>query len=118
MGKVMEKIENVYLYDKDGDEYIFEVYAAGARFHHIPGVYVFMKRTPNQYGVCGDILYIGKTGSFKQRPVNWGHFKWGLAQSMGMTHVCVMEVLDEDHRRSVEIALIAAYNPPLNANTS
>ena len=112
----MEKIENLYLSDEDGDEYIFEVYPAGTRFHQIPGVYVFTKRDANQHRGCGDILYIGATSSFKNRPVGWGHFKCGLAQSMGMTHVCVMEVLDEDNRKSVEIALIAAYNSPLNVN--
>ena len=103
----MEKIENVYLYDKDGDEHIFEVYPAGTRFRQIPGVYVFMRRDVNQRSGCGDILYIGSTVSFKQRPVNWG-----------MTHVCVMEVLDEDNRKSIEVALIAKYDPPLNKNKS
>ena len=118
MGKVMEKIENLYLYDKDGDAYIFEVYPAVAVFLEIPGVYGFVKRTTNQQGVSDDIiLYIGKTNSLKNRLRN-SHEKLCDAELMGMTHICVMEVLDEDHRRSIEIALIDAYNPTLNTNKS
>ena len=113
MGKVMEKIENLYLHDKDGDEYIFEIYPAGSRFWDIPGVYAFVKRTTDRHGVRDtSILYVGRTGSFKDRLARSN--KLEDAELMGMTHVAVMEVLDENHRKSIEIALIDTFNPPLN----
>ena len=114
----MERIENLYLYDKDGNEYIFEFYPIGTRFRDIPGVYVFVKRTTNQHGVSKDIiLYVGQTNSFKTRQIhNNNHHKLLDAELEGVTHIGVLEILpeDKDIRRSIEIALIATYNPPLN----
>ena len=75
----MERIENLVLSDKDGDEYIFQLYPVGTRFHQIPGVYVFVKRTTNQRGVSeGIILYVGETGSFKHRQLHSNHHKLWL----------------------------------------
>jgi len=113
----MERIENLYLYDKDRNEYIFEFYPIGTRFHHIPGIYVFVRRTTNQHGVSDDtVLYVGQTRSFKKRQLHSNHHKLLDAKLMGMTHIGVMEILPDDKevRESIEYRLINKYNPPLN----
>ena len=106
----MAKIEDLTLIDTYGNKYVFEVYPKGTDFNAVPGVYVFTMR-----GSSGNhtILYIGETQSFKDRPLGWGHEKWGEATRRGLTHVCVMLTAN---RAAIQNRLIAAYSPPLNKN--
>ena len=99
---------NLKLSDNTGTEYTFEVYPKDTTFNDVAGVYLFTKRDSNK---THDILYIGETESFRDRPLGWGHEKWGSAIRMGLTHICVLQT---SNRESIERKLIAAYNPPLN----
>ena len=71
----MSKVENLILSDWLGREYMFEVYPKRTEFNSVPGIYLFTRRSANQHGAFHEILYIGKTKSFKNR-LNYNHEKW------------------------------------------
>ena len=96
------------LSDSNGNRHTFEVYPKETNFNAVAGVYAF---TAINSSGNHTILYIGETGSFKDRPLGWGHEKWGEATRRGLTHVCVMQTAD---RVTIQNRLIAAYSPPLN----
>ena len=64
----MAKIGDLRLSDNTGEEYTFEVYPAEDNFPSDAGVYMFTKRDSNRNH---EILYIGETDSFKDRPLGW-----------------------------------------------
>ena len=96
------------LSDRKGNRYGFKMYPIGTDFDAEEGVYMFTKRDGEHKH---EILYVGETASFKERPLGWGHEKWGKATRMGMTHVGVFPT---SNRKYVQNRLIARYNPPLN----
>ena len=104
----MAKIGDLRLSDNTGEEYTFEVYPAEDNFRSDAGVYMFTKRDSNRNH---EILYIGETHSFKDRPLDWGHSKWGSATRMGLTHICVLQT---SNRVFIQNRLIEAYKPRLN----
>lgn len=105
----MSKIADLTLSDRNGTEYTFEVYPTGTEFNAVAGVYVFTKRDNSNRK--HRILYIGETDSFKDRPLGWGHEKWGAATREGITHICVLQTAD---RVFIQSQIIDNYNPPLN----
>ena len=105
----MAKIADLPLSDNAGNEYTFEVYPKETQFNDVAGVYVFTKRDDSNRE--HSILYIGQTDSFKKRPLNWPHHKYGAATRKGMTHICVLQT---SNRERIENKLIENYNPPLN----
>ena len=119
----MSKIEDLTLCDNTGEKYTFEVYSRKTEEFKsvvgVGGIYAFTKRSANQYGAWHKILYIGQTWSFKDR-VNYNHNKWSSAKRMGFTHICVLQIGNQDWRDrerirlSIEKRLIAVYSPPLN----
>ena len=111
MAFTMSKIEDLTLSDNTGAEYTFEVYRKKTEFYDVAGVYVFTKRSANQYGARHKILYIGETGSFKRRQLHSNHHKLGCATRMGLTHICVLQT---NNRMSIQNRLITKYDPPLN----
>ena len=104
----MPKIADLTLRDNTGKEYAFEVYPTGTEFNSVAGVYIFTKRDDNRNH---DILYIGETESFKDRPLSWGHPKWEAATRMGFNHICV---LHPPNRVSIQNRLIAKSIPSPN----
>ena len=100
--------ETLTLSDRNGNNYDFEVYPTGTQFNAVQGVYVFTKRDNN---LRHQILYVGETESFKDRPLGWGHEKWGSATRAGVTHICVFPTRN---RVYIQNQLIAKYNPSLN----
>jgi len=112
----MSNKEYLRVFDNTQKEYLFEIYPRETEeFNSVPGVYMFTKSRVNQQGdEIHDILYIGKTQSFKNRPLGLYHHKWEHANRIGMTHICVLRVFQASDRKSIESSLIAAYNPPLN----
>ena len=96
------------LSDRKGNRYGFKVYPIGTDFDAEAGVYVFTKRDGEHKH---EILYVGETASFKERPLGWGHEKWEKATRAGITHVGVFPT---PNRMYVQNRLIAKYNPPLN----
>ena len=109
---IMPKIEDFTFYGSTGQAYNFEVYPIGTYFFPVAGVYMFTKRSTNQKGfVVHTIRYIGETQSFRDRPLNSGHPKWGTALKMGFDHICVLAT---NSRMFIQNNLINRYNPPLN----
>ena len=104
----MLQIENVPFFDNTGNQYTFKCYPTGTRLDPIAGVYAFTRINSNGKH---DVLYIGETQSFLDRPLGWGHEKWDMATRMGLTHICVMQT---SNRVTVQNRLIAVYDPPLN----
>ena len=94
--------------DQSNTQHQFEVYPRGQIFNDVSGVYMFTKI--NNDGTH-NVLYIGETGSLKNRPVGAGHEKWESAIRRGMTHICVLRT---PSRVSIQNKLIQAFNPPLN----
>ena len=111
----MSNTEYLRVFDHSGKEYLFEVYPGETEeFNSVAGVYMFTKESVNQQrNGTHHILYIGKTQSFKTR-LRGVHHKRGYARGMGMTHICVLRVLQTSDRKTIESRLIASYNPPLN----
>ena len=96
------------LSDRKGNRYNFKVYPTGTEFYDDAGVYALTKRDDDHKH---EVLYIGETESFKDRPLGWGHEKWGKATRADVTHICVFETAN---RMYIQNRLIAKYNPPLN----
>ena len=75
----------------------------------VAGVYVFCGlNRQNQWHA----YYIGKTGDLSSRLTD--HPRWKEAARLGATHIHVLLVSEETERDSLESALIAKYQPPLN----
>lgn len=90
--------------------YEFTVYEKdGGRWHDVPGVYIFSGIGRNN---LWNAFYIGKCESFSDRLPT--HERWYEARQIGATHVHALGVSQEATRASIEQALIAAYQPPLN----
>ena len=104
----MPKVGDLTFSDNTGNKYTFGVYPKETNFNDVAGVYAFTRL--NNMGKH-DVLYIGETHSFKDRPLGWGHEKWGAATRMGLTHICVMQTAN---RVAIQNRLIAFYDPPLN----
>ena len=94
--------------DKSGNPYNFGVHPTGTKFNNVGGVYAFTKE--NSDGTH-KVLYVGETESFRDRPLGWGHHKWGEATRMGITRICVLQT---SNRVFIQNKLIEAYQPPLN----
>lgn len=89
----------------------FEIYELNTNWNDVGGVYIFTSELPLLYP--WEPLYIGKTGSFKDRLTS-SHDKWDEAIAKGMDHIHVMVVPLADNRAIIEELLIQRYNPPLN----
>lgn len=95
----------------DWSGHVFDVYDPYATtWNDVGGIYVFARH----YGWGAWALYIGKTGSFKERPLGTGHERWWDAVRAGATHIHAMPVFDETSRRWIESRLIRDHTPPLN----
>lgn len=97
-------------YGENGTPYEYRVYGLDSRWNDVPGNYIFAKMLSGVWYP----LYIGETGSFKERLVE-SHEKWEEAIRHGMTHIHAHsggQVYDT--RRYEEWNLIRKHNPPLN----
>lgn len=104
----MSQIGTATFSDSIGNNYTFKIYPTGTQLDPVAGVYAFTRLNSRRRH---DVLYIGETQSFRDRPLGWGHEKWGAATRMGITHICVMQT---SNRVSIQDRLIAKYDPPLN----
>jgi len=78
-------------------------------WNDVPGVYIFTGLNQQGHWVA---LYVGMTSSFADRIP--GHEKWGLAESLGATHIHARVIRAESARATLEKSLRIAYEPPLN----
>ena len=85
-------------------------------WNDIPGVYIFAGMSTD--GRWWRAKYVGQTLSFRTRlgSGNNSHERWQEAMHLGASHVHARVVQNEIERRSLELMLIEAYNPPLNAS--
>ncbi|NNN07160.1 MAG: hypothetical protein HKL90_14805 [Elusimicrobia bacterium] len=87
----------------------FEVYATGADWNNVPGVYIFCGiNAQNRW----EALYIGQAQSFRDRFSS--HEQWDPAARLGATHVHARVIRGENEREAVEFELIQACQPRLN----
>lgn len=108
----MSEITTCTFYDKNGTSYDFQVYPLATDFFAKAGVYMFTKRwTDQQGGFWHTPLYIGETGSFRDRPLNSNHPKWKSADELGFNRICAYPT---NNRLWLQNALIDKYDPPLN----
>lgn len=90
--------------------YRFEVHDFADQWKDVGGIYIFSG--PDRQGQCWEPLYVGETGSFRDRiPC---HERWLEAVGLGATHVHAMVAPLAEMRAAVERELIAGYQPPLN----
>ena len=113
----MPKIADLTISDNGRNKYIFQVYPKASNFDDDAGVYMFTERSVSHHGGgTHEILYIGETQSFRDRPLGWGHHKWEAANRLGVTHICVLRIDSRANRVTIQNRLIAAHQPPLNEN--
>ena len=92
----------------------FDVYDINTSWNDVPGVYIFTRRNQDLQGrSLWHPLYIGQTGSFKDR-LTILHEKWQPALQKGFSHIHVLVVNGETQRVRLEKSLIQAYHPELN----
>lgn len=102
------QLNTIFFKDLCGTSHRFEVYPQGTTFKDVGGVYMFTKINANG---TQNVLYVGETGSFRDRPLGWGHEEWGAATRMGLTHICVLQT---SNRVSIQDKLIEGFQPSLN----
>lgn len=94
-------------------DYQFQVYNRDVDWSKVPetgGVYIFALLQESSWQWIP--LYIGETESFADRfPA---HNKWREAMRLGVSHVHVLEVNEEDERKGIEKELGQSYAPRLN----
>ena len=89
--------------------YQFSVYSANTTWNDVAGIYIF---TGINAAGRWKAHYIGQAKSFKNRLPS--HESWSAAVRLGATHVHAMAVPLAANRDTIEEALIAAFQPPLN----
>ena len=98
-----------------GKSLVFQVVNAGAALLQAPGVYQFLKRTP-EGGY--ESLYVGRTQHLAIRQSEHMSNRmsdWHKALSLGMTHVGYLSVPgDEWARYEIERDIYETYRPRLN----
>ena len=96
--------------------YTFDVYEPDDEWYDVPGVYIFAVRQ----GLDWQPLYVGETGSFKDRLGNLDrHHDWEKAVALGVTHVHALKAGGhKDRRQTIEGAIYDEHKPkgelPLN----
>jgi hypothetical protein len=107
------KTPTINLVGSSGRSYTFFIYALGANFKALPGLYVFTKASLRLDGGSNhQILYVGQTGDLSSRFTD--HHKQDCVDRRGCTHICVMVETIEKNRLLIEADLVANYNPPCN----
>ena len=104
--------------------YLFKCYRVGSIFRDLPdfpynqGVYIFAKQFHNNVSGLSDyeVLYVGQTESYKDRPVSEKHEKWEYAHRHGANCICIIakEVTDTLDRKRIEKDIIDNYTPQCN----
>lgn len=97
---------------KSGRNYHFKIYSSNEECPNESGVYVFTKRDKfnNQYSHF--VVYIGIATSFQKHLYN--HQKIDCIKEQGANTICLMEVLSEADRVTIEKDLLAVNNTPCN----
>jgi excinuclease UvrABC nuclease subunit len=94
---------------------VFQIVNAGAALPKLPGVYQFLKRSPQgEY----ESLYVGRAQDLANRQSQHmanGMSDWYKALSLGMTHVGYLaELGSEWDRYQLENDIYETYRPELN----
>ena len=108
---------------ESGKKYLFKCYRMNPfrdlpNFPHDQGIYIFAEEIHNNVSGFSDyeVLYVGQTDSFKDRPVSDKHEKWKRANSNGANFICIFtkEVPDSLERKRIEKDIIDKYAPMCN----
>ena len=85
-------------------------------FSDSPGVYIFAKEIHDNVTGHPDykVLYVGKTNSFKYRPVSDEHEEWKCALRHGVSHICILDETSTTKRKDIEIDIYYKHDPPCN----
>ena len=109
----MASLGKAVLKGGSGKTYRFKLFALGARFRKISGVYVITNRSQNAVGRYQHVtLYVGQTEDFSQ-PFE-KHHKAKEFKRHGANCICLQSDNSEDSRRAKEQDLIAAFRPVCN----
>ena len=115
--------ENYIFFGESGEKYLFKCYRVNPfrdlpNFPHDQGIYIFAKQFHNNVSGFSDyeVLYVGETDSFKDRPVSEKHEKWEYAHRHEANFICIFtkEISDSLERKSIEDDLIDKYDPICN----
>lgn len=79
-------------------------------WNDVGGIYLFVR--PN--GSKWQILYVGKTDSFRDRGFGSAHHKWAAAVAKGATQIHAAVVGTEAERGRLEYLIYSELKPPLN----
>lgn len=92
----------------NGEVVEMEVYAHGADWNAVGGVYIFARPE----GPSWVALYVGQTEDFSTRVP--AHEKWDRARRLGATAVHALPVREGSSRLALEGRLVRHLAPPLN----
>ena len=117
-----ERIESYPFKGNSGMYHLFKCHRVGSPFREFPafpdspGVYIFAKEFhDNMSGLSNyKVLYVGKTDSFKQRPVSEKHEKWECASDHGVSHICILDETSTTKRETIENYIYLEHDPPCN----
>lgn len=93
---------------RSGQQFSFTVLPLAATRAQVGGVYAVMRDVWPEW----HILYIGQTQNLAERLDQHEHGP--LFADYGATHVAVLPVGIEAHRRTIETDLVQRYSPPIN----
>jgi hypothetical protein len=102
---------------KSGTSYTFDCFPGNQAFNPVSGVYILCRNIP---GGGWEALYVGETGSFKDR-LNVGqslHDGYQRAKAAGATHIAAMLVSGDTERLRIETDLRHGLNPSCNAQNA
>lgn len=98
---------------RSGRAYRFKVYALGAKFRKLSGVYVIVSRFHRENGGCRHVpLYVGHTEDFSQ-PFS-EHRKAKAFLEQGANCICLQKDESEESRIAKKRDLVAALRPACN----
>ena len=108
----MAERETVVWTGADGTQYQYTVHDLNTNWNDVPGNYIFAKRNNRNQWVA---IYIGETGSLRDRLSGDDHEKYPCGRRHNMTHIHAHTSSAQRADRTAEEAnLIRRYNPPCN----